>query len=441
MTPIPQPPRSAKDRVFVLLQGPHGPFFGQLGEMLEKTGARVFRVGFNAGDARFWPHKGSYIPYAKGPEDWAKDVAPLLEHLEATDLVLYGDVRPVHATALAAAERLGLKSHVFEEGYLRPSWVSYERQGANGNSALVEMSIRDIRAALDAYRPELAQAPAKWGEMRQHIWHGARYQFHVMFRNAAYPGFTPHRALPVRDEFALYLKSLAALPATMLRRALATRRIRRGGFPYHLFLMQLEHDSSFQAHSDYASHAEVLSETISAFARSAPSHHHLVIKAHPLEADHAKLSALVNRLGAQHSVSERLHYVLGGKLAPLLDAARSSVTVNSTAAQQALWRGMPVKVLGRAVYAKPELVSEQPLSAFFESPKPPDMAAYRDFRHFLLETSQVAGGFYSTKGRQQVLRQVVDLMLQDTDPYMALAKGYPRRKHPLHVVGSRDRPL
>ena len=42
------------DRVFLFLQGPHGPFFARLGQMLARAGATVWRGGFNAGDAAFW---------------------------------------------------------------------------------------------------------------------------------------------------------------------------------------------------------------------------------------------------------------------------------------------------------------------------------------------------------------------------------------------------
>ncbi len=404
--------------------------------MLKLAGANVWRIGFNAGDARFWPDADSYIPYTKTPEDWDHDAARMLSDLNATDVVLYGDVRPIHASAVKAAKAIGVRVHVFEEGYLRPSWVTYERDGANGNSALMSLSIAQMQAALNAYAPELSAAPSRWGEMRHHLWHGARYQFHVMMRNQVYTGFTPHRALNVRQEFALYLRKFLGLPVVAARRALATRRIRTGGFPYHLFLLQLEHDSSFQAHSDHASFADVLEEVFGAFAHGAPPHHHLVLKAHPLEDGRADLRRTTCALAARFGISDRVHFVAGGKLAPLLDQARSALTVNSTAAQQALWRGLPVKTLGRAIYAKRELVSDQPLAAFFARPTPPDMRAYRDFRHFLLESSQVTGGFYSRRGRQNLLRQVIDLMMDETDPYDALMSGHPRRKHPIRVVST-----
>ena len=125
---------------------------------------------------------------------------------------------------------------------------------------------------------------------------------------------------------------------------------------------------------------------------------------------------------------------VGGKLAQLLNHTRSVVTVNSTAAQQALWRGLPLKVFGRAVYAKPEFVSTQSLPEFFTQPTRPDSRAYRDYRHYLLETSQVPGGFYSARGRRQLLRQVVDMMLAEHDPYDALSKGTAAPRQQLHVV-------
>ena len=131
---------------------------------------------------------------------------------------------------------------------------------------------------------------------------------------------------------------------------------------------------------------------------------------------------------------DRVHYVRGGKLAQLLDEARSAVTVNSTAGQQVLWRGIPLRTFGAAVYAKPEFVSQKPLPEFFAGAERPDRRAYTDYRRFLLETSQVAGGFYSARGRRQLLRQAVDMMLADEDPYDALRSGTAAPRQQLRIV-------
>ena len=213
------------------------------------------------------------------------------------------------------------------------------------------------------------------------------------------------------------------MPAHAVERIAETQRIKLGGFPYHLVLLQLEHDASFLEHSPFATMSEFLALCIDGFARGAPRHHHLVFKAHPLEDGRVPIAREIRRLARGIGVADRVHFVRGGKLAGLLNQARSAVTVNSTAAQQVLWRGLPLKVFGDAVYAKPEFVSSQPLPEFFARPTRPDSRAYRDYRHYLLETSQVPGGFYSSRGRRQLLRQVVDMMLAAEDPYDALQLG------------------
>lgn len=421
-------------RVFLFLQGPHGPFFHRLGAMLRKTRAKVWRVGFNAGDRAFWFHPRSYLPYRGTQDAWRGWFSNLLVERQVTDLVLYGDVRHIHAEAVEEARARGLRVHVFEEGYMRPYWVTYERGGANGHSRLMKMSVDDMRRALELSDMEAPLPPGHWGDMRQHIFYGALYHWFVMFRNGDYRNFQPHRSLTVFQEFLLYLQRLLLMPLSWMDRVLATARIRMGGFPYHLALMQLEHDSSFQKHSPFATQGEFVDLLISGFAEGAPGHHHLVFKAHPLEDGRAGLRRSIRDSANRHGVRDRVHFVRGGKLAQLLNDARTAVTVNSTAAQQVLWRGIPLKVFGDAVYAKPEFVSTQSLPDFFAMPSRPDNKAYKDYRRYLLETSQLPGGFYSARGRRQLLRQVVDMMLASDDPYDALEHGTAAPRQQLRVV-------
>ncbi len=427
---------TGEGRVFLFLQGPHGPYFQKLGKMLRHSGAQVWRVGFNAGDRVFWQDRASYIPFQDAIEHWPETFSRLISEKNLTDIVLYGDVRPIHAEAIERAKAAGLRVHVFEEGYLRPYWVTYERGGSNGNSRLMEMSVRDMCTALENSDVDQPLPPASWGDMRQHIFYGALYHGFVMLANRRYRNFKPHRALGVRDEFKLYLKRLLLMPMQAIDRRIATWRIRHGGFPYHLALLQLEHDSAFQAHSPFSTMSEFLDTVVDGFARGAPPHHHLVIKAHPLEDGRVPIRRDLRRLAAQYGVKDRVHYVRGGKLAQLLDEARSAITVNSTAAQQVLWRGIPLKTFGEAVYAKPEFVSTKPLRDFFAVAERPDHKAYKDYRRYLLETSQVPGGYYSARGRRQLLRQAVDMMLTDEDPYDALKSGTAAPRQQLRAISS-----
>ncbi|SOC12734.1 capsular polysaccharide export protein [Rhodobacter sp. JA431] len=425
---------AALARTFLMLQGPHGPFFDQLGQMLRLTGAKVWRVGFNRGDQAFWRDKAHFIRYNGTPEAWPARFAALLDEKAATDLVLYGDTRPIHAQAVAEAKARGITVHVFEEGYLRPYWVTYERGGANGHSRLMRLSLPEMRAALAQSEIDFPDAPPRWGDTRQHIFYGALYHFFVLALNHDYRSFTPHRGISVFDEARIYFKRLFWMPWQALERTLATAKVRLTGHPIHLVLLQLEHDASLRMHSNFQSQAEFIELVAEGFAKGAPRHHHLVFKAHPLEDGRAPLAATIRAATKRHGLAGRVHFIGGGKLAALLAQARSAVTINSTAGQQVLWRGLPLRIFGRAVYDKPEFVSAQPLDAFYAAPARPDTRGYRDYRHYLLETSQVPGGFYAARGRRILLRQVVDMMLSPEDPYDALVAGNAAPRQQLRVV-------
>lgn len=403
------PPRS-----FLFLQGPHGPFFWQLARALRRTGAACHKVGFNRGDRAFWPNKGTYIGFRGTLETWPHEIATLLRKRCVTDIVLYGDTRPVHAAAIRAATLAGITVHIFEEGYLRPWWITYERGGANGHSPTIDMDIEQMSAFLDREAPEPVEAPGHWGTLKRHMFYGALYHGLVMSGGAR---LAPHRGIAVSREFWLHLTKLMKLPLAALDRAITTARIRLGTRPYHLVLLQLDHDASFRAHGPFQNTSDFLSHVIAAFADGAPQHHHLVVKAHPLEDGRVPVRQVLMEEAHNLGVEKRIRFVGGGKLAPLLDRAKSAVTVNSTAAQQALMRGLPVKAFGRAVYSKPEFVSGKPLDKFFADPDGPDRKAYAVFRQFLLETSQIPGGYYAEGGRRQAIRLLPDIMLNPTDRY------------------------
>ena len=135
---------SGESRVFLFLQGPHGPFFHRLGRMLQAAGCGVWRVGFNAGDRAFWFQPSTYLPFTQPLDEWSDHLNKLIDDKGITDIVLYGDTRPVHAMAVAVAKERGITIHVFEEGYMRPWWVTYERGGSNGNSRLMNMTVSEM---------------------------------------------------------------------------------------------------------------------------------------------------------------------------------------------------------------------------------------------------------------------------------------------------------
>ncbi len=425
-------------RKFLFLQGPHGPFFRQLGAKILATGASVSRVGFNRGDAVFWARNSGFKPFDGTPEEWPAFFESYLTREGITDIVLYGDSRPMHETARAIAKARGITAHCFEEGYLRPYWATYERGGTNGHSALMDLSMDDIRRAVDANPAELPEIPVQWGSAWHHAFYGFLYHLFLSFPTRRFRNYRPHRQVSVARELGYYIRKLLGMPLHGIQRRIRTRRLLRSGAIYHLVLLQLSHDASLRNHSNFNSVEEFVEKVIAEFAVGAPSHHKLVFKAHPFEDGREPLPAIVRKVAMRAGISARVLYIPGGKLGPLLDSANSTVTVNSTAAQQALWRNLPVYALGRSVFAKPELVSRKPLAEFFAEPDAPDAESYNYYRKFLLETSQIGGGYYTQRGRAELLRRLVDLMLSKDDPYLTKLESKRSRGASLMLVGGAD---
>ncbi len=408
-----------QERRFLFLQGPHGPFQYGLSKRLIEKNVDVHKVCFNAGDRFFWRNAKTRSDFAGAMDGWPDYIKELLQQ-GYTDLVVYGDNRPVHVEAVECANKLGITIHYLEEGYLRPYWATYEREGVNGDSCLLKTSIEEMRKNMAGVGVQQPSAPVRWGDMRQHILLGAIYHWHILFRNKNYPNYKPHRDNSVGNEFKLHLmKILNRIPHAIQRR-FSTKRLVKSAVTYHLGILQLSHDASIRRHSTYTGMDVFMRDCVEAFAKHAPKHHHLAFKAHPLEDERKPLAQVALDLAKEFNVDGRIHYIRGGKLAQILDFASSVVTINSTAAQQALWRGLPIKTMGSSVYDRSEFTSDQELGAFFANPKKPDLSAYRDYRQYLLATSQVPGGFYSRVNRQRLLLQLVDLMLDQRDTYNIL---------------------
>ena len=407
----------ASERRFLFLQGPHGPFFFRLAEALRAEGASVLKIGTTRGDRLYWRDSATYLSIPRLNEGCSEQILSTLDTYQITDLVIYGTTRPLHAEAISAAKVRNVCVHVFEEGYIRPHWVTYERGGSNGHSRLCDIDVIEMARALeqmDRMQPDVAD---RWGDLRAHMFHGALYHAAILTSKSGRRGAPTHRDISVRREAYLAFRRFLLLPWHAVERFIATTRVRTGDFAYHVVLMQLAHDANFLHFGPFQSAENFLETVVASFAKNAAPSEHLVLKEHPLEDDRARVRSCVRDLVKKHGLSGRAHYVSGGKLARLLDGAQSAVTVNSTAAQQAMWRGLPIFAFGDAVYAKAGLISDQTIEAFFQNPQPPDAQSYEIFRAFLLATSQFPGSFYSTAGRKRLIPSLVAPLLADDDPY------------------------
>jgi capsular polysaccharide export protein len=69
--------------------------------------------------------------------------------------------------------------------------------------------------------------------------------------------------------------------------------------------------------------------------------------------------------------------------------------------------GVPVVVLGHAVYDMPSITCQNGLDAFWTQPEAPDAASFAAFRRVLIDRCLIPGGFFSDVALNKVVAHAV----------------------------------
>ena len=375
---------------FLFLQGVCSPMFRRLAARLRAAGASVDKVNFNAGDVAYWAAPATlFRGRLSALPDWLE---ALIARRHVSDLVAFGDCRPVHELAIARARSLGLRIHVLEEGYFRPHWFTLERDGVNARSRLPRdpQWYREAAQVLPPLPPQLEFSQP----FRIRALHDVAYHTAGMLNPVLSPHYRSHAQKLAPFEYAGFLRRRlrdrreAAAAAAQIRDWLAHDR------PFFLLPLQLDHDSQIRVHSRYTGMSEVVEEVMTSFARHAPADCRLLIKSHPLDHRWRSLRGDVEARRRTLALGDRVHFIETGDLLTLVERAAGLITVNSTVGTMALQAGRPVITLGKAIYDLPGLSFAGPLDAFWREPTPPDRALVESFERVVMHTTQINGGLY-----------------------------------------------
>ncbi|RYZ04767.1 MAG: capsular biosynthesis protein [Myxococcales bacterium] len=377
-------------RHLLLLQGPAGPFFARVARQLAGAGARVTKVNFNGGEDLYYRGR-NVVRYRGSVEQWPQFFEALVKEHAVDGVVLFGDCRPLHRAAVERANSLSLQVFVFEEGYLRPDFVTLERGGVNGHSRIPRDPAFYEQVTPQAESP---YPPIQHAFLKSAL-HTAAYATAAAALRPLYPRYRHHRDIRPVPQAAFWLRgavrrALHAVRDRELARQLETRALG----PYFFVPLQVHLDSQL-GHSGYASIEDFIREVVETFAEHAPKDHALVVKLHPMDRAYRDYGALLSELTQRHGLRGRLHYVDVVNLPAALRGARGTIVINSTVGLSSLTHGTPVKCQGTAVYDLPGLTHQGSLASFLREPAPVDRALYKRYRHWLRETNQLRGSVWS----------------------------------------------
>lgn len=393
------------DRAFLFLQGMATRFFERLGRALAERGHAVYRVNFNPGDRAFWRLPGA-VDFCGRPEEWPEFLDRLIVGNAISDVILFGDCRPLHRAAIRVAERRALRIRVVEEGYLRPDWITFEEGGVNGNSALPRHPGWYLEQARSL--PPWGDPPSVPGSFRRRAFEDVLYTMASMAGMWRYPYYATHRPYYQLIEYAGWLRRLALKPRAERRAAAAIEALPDGPGPLFLFPLQLDCDYQVRVHSPFRAMHLAIEHVLASFAAHAPAAARLAVKLHPLDSGLVDWAAITGHLAVEFGIADRVFILDGGDLAKLMARKPAVVTVNSTVGTLALTGGLPVIALGKAIYDIAGLTHQGELDDFWSTPAPPDSQLFDAFRRVLANRCLIPGSFFNETGLTLAVNAAVE---------------------------------
>lgn len=388
----------------MLLQGLMGPFFRQLGHGLRKAGHEVYKVNFNGGDRAYWGLPNG-IDYRGTLADWPEAFAGLVAQHRITDVMLFGDCRVHHIAALRVCRALAIKVWVFEEGYIRPDWVTMEIGGVNGHSLLSRDPVWYRKRAA-----ELPPVPAHRkvpSSFRRRAIQGLWYNVADVFTRWRFPGWSTHRPWHPLVEGVGWARKLLRRDERRQHGEALLARLQEERAGYFLFPLQLDSDAQIRLHSPFVGMIEGIKLVLQSFAEHAPPGARLVVKEHPLDNGVRDWQLETHDLARRFGIAERVDYLAWGDIEAIAEGALGMVTVNSTSGTLALARGVPVVVLGKAVYDLPDLTFQDGIDRFWTEATPPDAATFAAFQRVLIDQCLIPGGFFSDEALDKVVTHAI----------------------------------
>ena len=383
----------AAGRGVLLLQGPMGPFFRKLDDCLQASRVRTCRICFSGGD-RFFANRKNRIDYRGKPDSWKAFVSKLCAEKKIGTLVLYGDCRFYHRVAIGAARASGIQVFVFEEGYLRPNFVTLETEGVNARSrqprdAAFYRGLK-VQPTLESSTPA-----AKYNYQRQALF-AILYFLGMHLEKCRYPHYRHHRSTHIGRELIYGLRNAARkiwfrLTEKPFIKAITEDISKR----YFLVPLQVQYDFQISRHSHFKNMQDFIATVMTSFARCAPDGVDLVFKHHPMDRGRRLYYKYIRDAAKRLGVTHRVQAVHDAHLPTCLKNAIGTVTINSTVGIQSLYHGASTIVLGKALYDIEGLTCHgMPLDRFWSEHHPPDKHLFQKFRRHLIEQTQLTGSFY-----------------------------------------------
>lgn len=373
------------DGPVLLLMGPIGLFFARFCRYLRACGIPVTKVAFPLKEFGF--PAAVQVSFRASMTEWRPFLRQLIAERGIRHIFMYGDFIIPHRIAIEEAQRAGIEAWVFELGYIRPNYVTLERDRVNARSNL-NRPVEFYRALPPVDRLPQGQLDPGWRWRK--VWKAPTFIQHAFTDYPIIEG--EHKLQPSPRFLSCQLRGSWRFWLYRWQERQLKRRLLEH-LSFFLVVLQVSSDSQIQMGSPYRGMHDFIEDVIRSFAGHAHASDHLAFKHHPRDRGYNHYGRLIQLLARRYGVAGRVHYFHDGALSRFLRTCRGVVTVNSTVGLQALYHAVPTKVMGSTFYNLPGLTDQKPLDQFWQEPQTSDRPLFYRFYDHLVTSTQVNGNF------------------------------------------------
>jgi capsular polysaccharide export protein len=367
-----------------------GDFFKRLDSMFRHYDATTYKIGFNAGD-EFFSNKDNYTAYKGKKEEFASFIEKFLKERKIDKIFLFGDCRYYQARAIFIAKQLKVDVFVFEEGYIRPDYITMERYGVNDFSNVPRE--RDFYDNLPL--KEEPKADNTYNSPVKMVLSAAIYYFLGNVFHYRYPHYEHHRDFSAMKEFFYGVRSVVRKQLYKFEERDYLQMVKNELAKNYFFVpLQTHNDFQILQHSSYQSVEKFIIEVIESYAKSGVKAK-LIFKHHPVDRGRKDYKTFILDQAYIMGVEDRVLVMYDTHLPTLLKNAIGTITINSTVGLSSLQHNTPTLTLGNAIYDIEGLTSKGlSLEQFWHKQQRVDRKLLQKFRTYIIKNTQLNGSFY-----------------------------------------------
>jgi len=396
-----------KNKNILILQGPMGDFMNVMEEVLKENENEVFRLGLNYGDdwyvnkpgffqgfygllPRVKYHKKNYKSYKGTIEGFSKFIIEFYNTYNIDILFIFGDCRVYQSKAIKKAKKMGIKVYVFEEGYIRPNYITLEEGGVNDYSKIPrEMEFYEKLEDIDLEEPNKID-----GSFKRAMWYAIKYYTLSYLGHYKYQNYVHHRNFSPFLEAWYGIKNWIKIKLNRIEENWLNKEI-----VYNLrknyFLVPLQTYNDFQIikHSKYNSIEEFIIELLESYKESGEKDY-LIIKHHPMDRGRKDYRRHIKKYTKKIGIKKRIYVCFDIKLPRLIKNSKGVIVINSTTGLQSIYHNIPTICLGKSLYNFEGLTNQMELSEFWFKQNQPNKKLYKKYRNYLISKTQINTSFY-----------------------------------------------